>query len=232
MIDRDQERVLIAFGCLAVVVFWLVFILSRRPVEAAPAKATVPSFTVAGGFVEPEAEILTRIDGKDTITLKHQWVPGREVTLPVAELKLVAPKAAQTHVGKCAGSRAARQGDLRTRNRVFLRQWRVACAAFSAFCARPCGRKGLSYVAHTQYQQLRKRGGKLVISRGSTRNIAYHGFLKRGDYLFFWKSKNRIGHVEVAVGGGWTVGTSSSAGYVARRRIANRGFRTYSVIRL
>ena len=228
---EEHEKALKVWVVFCILMAWAAFFANLQPASSAPA-ARVPAFTVQGGFVEPEATILTHIDGRETVTLHHQWLPGKQITVPVTELKLIAPKAPQTHVGKCAGARAAKQGALRTRNKVFLRQWRVACAAFSAFCARPCGRKGLSYVAHTQYQQLRKRGGKLVISKGSTRNIAYHGYLKQGDYLFFWKSGSRIGHVEVAVGGGWTVGTSSSAGYVARRRIANRGFSRYSVVRL
>jgi hypothetical protein len=186
----------------------------------------------AGEIVEPPYRILTVIEGKDTITLRHQWLPGKTLEVPVEELKLVAPRARQTKIGVCAGNRAARQGALRTRNRIFLRQWRVACAAFTGFCCRPCGRPGLSYVAHTQYNQLRKRGARLVASRVSTRYAPFYPYFKKGDYLFFWKSGNRIGHVEVSMGGGWTVGTSSSAGYVARRRTGNRGFRTMSVLRL
>lgn len=233
MIHKEHERTLLlfwAFCVLEVYAIWGGWLL--RQADAAPA-ASVPSFTVQGGFVEPEAPILTAIDGRETVTLQHQWLPGKEITVPVAELRLIAPKATQTHVGKCAGNQAARQGNARTRNRAFLPSApRIACAAFTAYCARKCGRPGLSFGAHAQYSQLRKRGGKLVISRGSTRHIPFYARLKKGDYLFFWKSGSRIGHVEIAVGGGWTVGTSSSAGYVARRRIGNRGFARYSVVRL
>jgi hypothetical protein len=234
MRDQEHERLWLTFGCLSVLVIWIVYVSCCLPAHSAPAAKveSVPAFTVEGGFVEPEVEIETQINGKETVTLQHQWLPGKEITVPVTELRFVSRAAKQTHIGVCAGKRAARQGDLRTRNRVFLKQWKVACAAFTAFCCRPCGRSGLSFSAHQQYNQLRKRGGKLVISKGSTRSIAYHNVLRRGDYLFFWKSGSRIGHVEIAMGGGWTVGTSSSAGYVARRRIANRGFRTYSVVRL
>ncbi len=233
MIDRDQERLLIVWGFSTVVVVAVVFLLNLTG-QAAPAArgATVPAFTVLGGFVEPEVPIITRINGKETVTLAHQWLPGKTLTVPVSDLKLITTTAKQTKVGVCAGNQAARQGDLRTRNRVFLRQWRVACAAFTGFCARRCGRPGLSFVAHTQYTQLRKKGGKLIASKVSTKYAPYYPSFKKGDYLFFWKSGGRIGHCEICVGGGWTVGTSSSMGYVARRRIANRGFRTFSVVRL
>lgn len=193
----------------------------------------VPAFTVGGTeFTEPEARVATQIDGKETITLHHLWLPGKEITVPVTELSLVSRNAKQTAIGVCAGKRAERQGNLRTRNKVFLRRWRVACAAFTGFCCRPCGRPGMSFVAHTQYTQLRKRGAKLVASKVSTRYAPFYPYFKRGDYLFFWKSGSRIGHVEVSMGGGWTVGTSSSAGYVARRRTGNRGFSRMSVVRL
>lgn len=193
----------------------------------------IPGFVVGDGeFIEPPVSIATTIDGKDAVLLRHQWLPEKEMEVPVTELKLVSRNAKQTAIGVCAGKRAERQGNLRTRNRAFLRQWRVACAAFTGFCCRPCGRPGMSYVAHTQYSQLRKRGAKLVASKASTKYAPYYPYFRKGDYLFFWKSSNRIGHVEVSMGGGWTVGTSSSAGYVARRRVGNRGFRTFSVVRL
>lgn len=205
------------------------------PVEHAPAEVPMSAQGVSAKEAaedKPEAPILQSINGQETITIRHQWLAGQEMTVPVSELRLVSPNAKQTAIGVCAGKRAARQGNLRTRNRVFLRTWRVACAAFTGFCVRPCGRPGLSFVAHTQYQQLLKRGGKLVASKASTRYAPFYPYFKKGDYLFFWKSGRRIGHCEVCVGGGWTVGTSSSAGYVARRRVGNRGFRTMSVVRL
>jgi hypothetical protein len=193
-------------------------------------RAVVPSFTVGGtDFTEPAAPIVTSIDGKDTITLR---LPRKEVTIPIRELKLVAPKALQTKLGVCAGKHAVIQGNARTRNRAFYRNPRIACAAFTAYCARKCGRPGLSFGAHAQYSQLRRRGGRLVASKASTRYAPWYPYWRRGDYLFFWKSRNRIGHCEISVGGGWTVGTSSSAGYVARRRTGNRGFARMSVVRL
>ncbi len=237
MPSRDQ---LILWGGLvvAILLVWLWAHLTTpahsagTPTQSAAriSRVTEPAYAV-GEFQEPEAEIQTTIDGKETIRLQSQ-VPGLPpIEVPVTALKLVAARAVQTKVGKCAGSKAYQIGQRGTRNRAFYRNPRVACAAFTAFCFRHCGRRGLSFSATQQYAQVRRRGGKLVAARVSTRYAPYYPYYRRGDLLFFHKGR-RMGHVEISVGGGWTVGTSSSAGRVGRRRVGNRGFARMSVVRM
>ena len=221
---------------LTVLIVWLYIVLIAtvfRADAATPMAATVtqPGYAV-GEFREPPMRILTRLQGRETIRLQHLWVPGKSIMVPVEELKLVAPNAKVTNLGKCVGKQAVRQGNARTRNRVFLRQWRVACAAFTAFCMRHCGRPGGSFAVRTQYAQVRKRGARIIASKVSTKYAPWYPFYRPGDLLFFHKSGGRMGHMEISIGGGWTVGTSSSAGYVARRRVGNRGFTRMSVVRL
>lgn len=192
---------------------------------------TTPGYPV-GEFQEGPQRILKTIDGQDTLLLQRWDDPSKTLEVPVEALRLVAPNAKRTHVGLCAGNKAATIGARGTRNRAFYRNPRVACAAFTAFCFRHCGRRGLSFSASQQYAQVRKRGGRLVASRVSTRYAPYFKYYQQGDLLFFHKGRGRIGHVEICVANGWTVGTSSSAGRVGRRRIGNRGFSQMSVVRL
>lgn len=192
---------------------------------------SVPGFPV-GKFAEGPQRILTLIDGQDTLLLTRLDDPSITLEVPVAALRLVAPNAKRTGTGLCAGNKAYSIGLKGTRNRAFYKNPRVACAAFTAFCYRHCGRAGLSFSASQQYAQVRKRGGRLVASRVSTRYAPYFRYYQKGDLLFFHKGGGRIGHVEICVGGGWTVGTSSSAGRVGRRRIGNRGFSLMSVVRM
>jgi cell wall-associated NlpC family hydrolase len=124
-------------------------------------------------------------------------------------------------------------GRRQPRNRLFYRpNPRIACAAYTAYILRHCGRGGGSYSATAQYGQLRRWGGKLVATKMSTRYTPYFKYLKAGDFIFFHKAGGRIGHVEIYVGNGRVSGTSSSAGRVGIRRMGNRGFRLASVVRI
>lgn len=213
------------YGILTATVF------RAEAAPARPATMTVPGYAV-GEFHEPPQHILTRINGRETIRLKHLWLKGKSIEVPVTELKLVSPTTKTTTFGNCVGNQAVRQGNARTRNRIFLRQWRVACAAFCAYCQRHCGRTGMSFAVRTQYAQVRKRGARIIASKVSTKYAPYYKWFKKGDLFFFHKAGGLMGHMEICIGGGWTVGTSSSAGYVAKRRVGNRGFKLMSVIRL
>lgn len=192
---------------------------------------TVPGYPV-GEFKEPPVAILTQVNGKTTIRLKRLDDPTQTLEAPVEALKLVDIFSRQTKLGICTGKTALRIGKTRPRNRRYYFNARIACAAYTAAILRHCGRPGGSFSASAQYAQLRRRGAKVVSTKMSTRYNPYQAYLKSGDFIFYHKAGGRIGHVEIYVGSGKVSGTSSSAGYVAIRRIGNRGFARCSVLRL
>lgn len=232
---------ILVFTSLAVL--FSVAIRSAAPEEQAqPIKAqtaardespVVPAYTVAdefGSFSEPEAPVLTTFTGKNRVRLAHLWESGREIEVPVVWLRLVNPSTLQSAWGSCVGRTAKRVGRKQPRNRLFYRNPRIACAAYTAYIHRQCKHPGFSYSATAQYGQLRKRGWRLVASRVSTRYAPYFRFYRPGDQIFFHKG-SRFGHTEQYVGNGLTSGTSSSEGRVAIRRVGNRGFRLMTVLR-
>lgn len=210
----------------------IVWLLVRTPAHGAEAQTvTLPGYAV-GEFREPAVTILRAIDGRRVLSLRS-LVPGLPpIEAPVEALRLVQTKAVRTKIGSCCGSHALAVGRKQPRNSLFYRRPRIACAAYTAYIGRHCGRAGLSYSASAQYAQLRRRGGQLVAAKMSTRYIPYLRYLKSGDFIYFHKGGGRIGHTEIYVGNGLVSGTSSSAGRVGIRRLGNRGFALCSVIRL
>lgn len=198
---------------------------------ATPTSMTVPGYPV-GEFREAPQRILTTVSGQESVLLYRLDDPTHTLTAPIVALKLVSPAARQTQLGRCAGPTALKVGRGRPRNRQFYRNPRIACAAYTAFILRRCGRPGGSFSASTQYAQLRRRGATIVATKMSTRYGPYFSYLKSGDFLFFHKGGGRIGHLEIYVGNGQTSGTSSSEGRVAIRKVGNRGFRLMSVLRI
>lgn len=193
--------------------------------------AIVQSGYAVGGFHEPPAIILQQIDGQTQIRLESLLYPGIYVEAPVAALGLVAPKAPQTNFGRRVAVIALRAGVQGLPNRRFYRRPRIACAAFVSWVLKKAGRSGYSLAVNPMYAQVRRRHGVLVAARVSTRYTPYLRYYKPGDLLFFHRG-NRLGHVEIYVGGGNTVGTSSSALRLGVRRIGNRGFATMSIVRV
>jgi hypothetical protein len=158
--------------------------------------------------------------------------PGTYRTLDIRELRLVHPHARQSNRGRLLAAIALRAGRHGYPNRKFLRSNpRLACAAFLSWCLRQTKFGYTSNSASQLYRNLLHHGGKLVAEHMNTRYIPYLVYYKPGDCLFFWKGR-RIGHTEVYVGGGSTVGTSSSSLHIGIRKLGNRGFSTVSVIRL
>lgn len=197
---------------------------------AAEKKRYLPAY-VAGGYVEPVHGILTTLDGRETITLSHLLHQWPDITVPVVELRLVNPGARQTNRGRLVGAIALRLGIQGIPNRRYYYKPRIACAAFVSYVMRRAGdRRPYSYAVNTFYPQIRRRGGVLVAARVSTRYTPYYRHLKPGDLIFFHRGR-RFGHLEIFVGGGKTVGTSSSALRLGVRAIGNRGFRAMSVVR-
>ena len=192
---------------------------------------TVPGYPV-GEFREPRQRVLKTVEGQEILLLTRLDDPRQTLEVPVAALRLVQPMAKQTKVGVCCGKTARRVGAGRPRNRLFYRNPRIACAAYTAYILRHCGRPGGSFSASAQYAQLRKRGAKLVATKMSTRYTPYFRYLRAGDFLFFHKRGGRIGHEEIYGGNGLTSGTSSSEGRVGIRRIGNRGFAVVTVLRV
>jgi hypothetical protein len=193
---------------------------------------TVPGYPV-GEFFEPPQQILRTWQGKTTMRLKS-LVPGRpDIFAPVEALRLVNPRARHSRLGTRVGLTARRVASSMPRNSRFLPSApRVACAAFTSYILVKSGGKRHSYAVNVAYPQLRRRGGKIVASRVSTRYAPYYQWYKPGDFLFFHKRGNRLGHQEIYVGGGLTAGTSSSMLRVGIRRVGNRGFKLMTVLRL
>ena len=235
MIDRDQERLLLVWGTAAILIVLFVWIYQLvTPAESAAAARvqTIRGYRV-GEFTEPPATILATLDGKERITLQHLLHEWPDLIVPVTELRLVNPKAKQSKLGARVGVVARRVAARMPSNRKFLpRSPRVACAAFVSYVIKTAGGKPISYAVNTAYPQLRKRGGKIVASRVSTRYVAYMKHYRPGDVLFFHKGGNRLGHMEVYVGNGMTAGTSSSMLRVAIRRTGNRGYALMTVLRI
>lgn len=216
------------------VILWLYLVLQATVFsqEVVPEKpVTLPAYSVAD-FQEPSFRIQTEIGGRSQVLLYRLDDPTDTMIATVSALRLVDIFANQTALGRCCGKRALSVGRKQPRNKLFYHNPRIACAAYTAYILRGCGRKGGSYSASVQYAQLRKRGAKIVAARISTRYGPYFSYLKPGDALFFHKPGGRIGHVEFYVGGGKTSGTSSSAGRVAIRKVGNRGFSLMSVLRI
>lgn len=209
----------------------IVWLLVRTPAHAASAQTvTLPGYAV-GEFHEPPVVILRAIDGRRVLSLRS-LVPGLPpVEAPVEALKLVHPNAKQTNLGRRVGAIALKLGIQGIPNRRYFSHPRIACAAFVSYVMKKAGRSGGSPAVNTLYAQVRRRHGVLVASRVSTRYTPYYQYLRQGDLLFFHRG-SRLGHVEINVGGGKTVGTSSSALRLGVRRIGNRGFAYMSVIRL
>ncbi len=194
-------------------------------------RSRIPGYP-AGEFREPASAIYTSLDGQEVLLLPHLWAPGKTLEAPVVALRLVNPRAPVTARGRCGGRTATSVARKMPRNRRFLPSApRKACSAFTSYVLRTCGMRGLSFAVNTQYAQVRRRGGKVVASRVSTRYAPYFAFYKPGDLLFFHRGK-RLGHEEIYVGNGLTAGTSSSMLRVAIRRVGNRGFAYMSVVRL
>ncbi len=206
--------------------------LAQRRGEGAPgaaARITLPGYPV-GEFVEPPPRILTILDGRRTVTLQHLLHQWPDITAPVGALRLVNPRAPQTNFGRRVGAIALKLGIQGIRNGRFYRRPRIACAAFVSYVLRKAGRPGYSFAVNTLYAQVRRKHGILVASRVSTRYTPFYQWYRPGDLLFFHRGR-RLGHVEIYIGGGNTVGTSSSALRLGVRRVGNRGFSQMSVVR-
>jgi hypothetical protein len=191
----------------------------------------LPGFMI-GEFKEPSYRILTEIDDQTQILLQHLIDPSQTMEVPVVLLRLVSPYAKQSKLGAKVGVTACATAKRNVSNRLFYRNPRIACAAFTSAMFRKHGVRGLSFAVNTQYPQLRKRGGKLVAVYTSTRYVGFFKHYRRGDLIFFHRSRNRFGHLEFYCGGGMVGGTSSSVGRVGIRRIGNRGFSHMTVLRL
>lgn len=235
MIDRDQERMLLVWGTAAILVVLFVWLMSLlAPAHSAPAARvqSIPGYPV-GEFTEPPTQILTTLDGQEMVTLQHLLHEWPDLIVPVTELRLVNPTAKQSRLGARVGVVARRVAARMPSNRRFLPSApRVACAAFTSYILKQAGGKPHSYAVNTAYPQLRKRGGKIIASRVSTRYVAYYKWYKPGDFLFFHKGGNRLGHQEIYVGNGMTAGTSSSMLRVGIRRVGNRGYDLMTVMRI
>lgn len=239
MLDNDREKLLLGWGTLCVLevyLLWVTFTLRAEAAPAAPAartaSVTLPGYAV-GEFQEPPVRILTVIAGKERITLHHLLGLLPPIEVAIEDLRLVNPRAPHTKLGTRVGMNAKRVASSMPRNSRFLPSApRVACAAFTSYILVKSGGKRHSYAVNTAYPQLRKRGGKIVAARVSTRYVGYYKWYKPGDFLFFHKRGNRLGHQEIYVGGGLTAGTSSSMLRVGIRRVGNRGYAAMTVLRL
>lgn len=169
--------------------------------------------------------------GEIEVRLQSLVYPWISEWVPVKALGLVNPKAKQTLRGVHLASIANREGRLGLPNRRFYSRPRIACAAFVSWCLRQVGWRWTSNSAQGLYNLLRKHGGKLVAKNVSTRYTPYFVYFKAGDVLAFSRG-GRIRHVEVYIGAGMTVGTSSSALHVGIRRVGNRGYSRMDVIRI
>lgn len=191
-----------------------------------------PAYTVAGVLEQPS--ILFSIDGEERVHLPHLIEPEQSIEALIVALKLVQPYARRSKLGSSVGYFARRTAARGPANRRFLpSNPGRACAAFVDYCFKPYTRQRYSYAVNTMYPQMRKRGGRLVAARVSTRYAPYFKYYQAGDILFFHKSGgSRLGHVEIYVGKGLTAGTSTSERRVGIRRVGNRGFRWMTVIRM
>jgi hypothetical protein len=172
------------------------------------------------------------VSGQTEVRLQNLVYPWLRSWVPVKALGLVNPRAKVTPRGLLAGAIALKAGRRGFRNSKFLRHApRVACAAFVSWVLRQVGIRRLSNSASALYSLLRKQRGRLVASQVSTHYAPLFQYLRPGDCLFFWKGR-RISHTEVYVGGGMTVGTSSSMLRVGVRKVGNRGFARFSVVRI
>jgi NlpC/P60 family len=202
-----------------------------------PASATTPGAVVMP-VPEPGHPVELRIpagpDGlqRAEVRLQSLLYPWLRSWIPVRALGLVNPRAKQTLRGVHLASVANREGRRGRPNRRFYSRPRIACAAFVSWCLRQVGWRWTSNSAQGLYNLLRAHGGKLVAAKVSTRYTPFFSYMKAGDVIAFWKGSRRIGHVEIYIGGGMTVGTSSSALHVGIRRVGNRGFARMSVIRI
>lgn len=215
------------------------------PITILQAGYTVGEETDGSPFQEPPMAILRLWKGSETVTLRDLLeqtpqafregeVPHPPITVPVEALRLVNPKARQTILGVRVGNTAYKTALGKPRNSKYYRpNPRVACAAFVSAMFKANGVRGLSFAVNTLYPQLRKRGGKVVVSRMPTRYSREINYLKAGDILFFHHRRgSRLAHTEVYVGRGLTAGTSSSVGRVAVRKVGNRGFTQVTAIRV
>lgn len=205
--------------------------VQTRSPEPGARSVYLPGFEV-GEFFEPPHAIRTTMDDKKTVRLRGFWT-RQEIEVLVEALRLVNPNAKQTNRGRLVGAIALRLGIQGMPNRRFYYRPRIACAAFVSYVMKRAGeRRGFSFAVNTFYPQIRKRGGVLVASRVSTRYAPFYRYLRQGDLVFYhYPGRARMGHMEIFVGGGKTVGTSSSALRLGVRRIGNRGYAVMSIIR-
>lgn len=192
---------------------------------------TVISGYAVGPYREPEQMILRELDGETRLLLESINNPLHYLDAPVTAMRLVNPKAPQTNLGRKMAAIALREGVQGLPNGRFYSHPRIACASFVSSVMRRAGRSGGSAAVNTLYAQVRKRHSVLVATRVSTRYTPYYRWYMPGDLLFFHRG-SRLGHVEIYVGGGNTVGTSSSRLRLGVRRVGNRGFAYMSVVRI
>ncbi len=216
---------------VAIALWILTFLASRGALSApvSPPRVYLPGYTV-GDFVEYPQPIRATMDGRATVRLRGFWTKG-EIVAPVEALRLVNPNARQTNRGRLVGAIALKLGIQGIPNRRYYSHPRIACAAFVSYVMRKAGSPGYPFGVNAFYARIRNRGGVLVAARVSTRYTPYYQYLRQGDLIFYHRGR-RLGHLEVYVGGGKTVGTSSSALRLGVRRIGNRGFSWMSVIRV
>lgn len=208
----------------------IVWLLVRTPAHAAGAQTvTLPGYAV-GEFHEPPVVILRTINGREKVSLQHLLHQWPDLIVEVKELRLVNTKRRQSNYGRRIAAIALKLGIQGIPNRRYFSHPRIACAAFVSYVMVKAGGRRFSYAVNTLYPQVRKRGGTLIATRVSTRYTPYYRYLAGGDLIFYHRGR-RLGHVEIFVGGGKTVGTSSSKLRLGVRGIGNRGFAYMSVLR-